>query len=225
MSFQGFAPAAVEFYQRLELDNDRDWWAAQLATYQDAVRAPMLALAAELEAEFGPAKLFRPHRDVRFSTDKSPYKTHQGLFVQSVAGLGWYLQLAGDGLFVAGGFYAHAPDQVARFRAAVDDDPSGEQLTSIVEGLRSAGYVIGGDVLRTRPRGVPADHRRIDLLRHRSLTASVGYGEPPWLATPETLDRVRADWRAMRPLVAWLGEWVGAAAPHEEGFSRRRGRA
>ncbi|MBK8074230.1 MAG: DUF2461 family protein [Kineosporiaceae bacterium] len=63
---------------------------------------------------------------------------------------------------------------------------------------------------KTRPRGVPADHARVELLRHRSLTAGCRHGEPDWLAGPAALDRVRADWWTMRPLVDWLSTHVGA---------------
>ncbi len=215
MAFEGFPPDGVEFYQRLEMNNDRDWWAENKPVYERAVKAPMLALLGELEEEFGPAKLFRPHRDTRFSADKSPYKTSQGAFVTSAGGMGWYLQLAGDGLFVAAGFHDHAPDQVARFRSAVDDDRSGEELRGIVAQLRSEGVDVGGDVMKTKPRGVPADHQRIELMRHRSLTAARSHGEPAWLATREVLDRVREDWGTMTPLVRWLDEFVGPALPRE----------
>lgn len=215
MSFQGFPPEGIEFYQQLEMNNDRQWWAERKPLYERAVRAPLLALAAELEEEFGTAKMFRPYRDTRFSADKSPYKTSAALWVQSAGGMGWYLQVGGEGLFVAAGFHDHAPDQVARFRAAVDDDGTGAPLVGIVAKLRSAGYVVGGDVMKTRPRGVPADHPRIELLRHRSLTASRGHGEPPWLATPQAMERVREDWREMTPLVRWLDTQVGPAAPRD----------
>ena len=87
MTFAGFPAAAIEFYQQLELDNSRDWWAAHRAVYDDAVRGPMLALTAELEPEFGEAKLFRPHRDTRFAKDKSPYKLHQGAYVRTAEGV------------------------------------------------------------------------------------------------------------------------------------------
>ena len=73
-----------------------------------------------LEDEFGPARLFRPNRDIRFSHDKSPYKTHQGAFVGVATGVGYYVQVSGDGLAVGGGFRAHSPAETARYRAAVD---------------------------------------------------------------------------------------------------------
>jgi len=164
----------------------------------------MVKLLAELESEFGPGKVFRPYRDVRFSKDKSPYKTHQGGFVESCPGVGFYVQVDASGLFLAGGYYAHTPEQLARYRAAVDDERRGRALQRVVRKLESSGFESGGDRLATRPRGVAADHPRIELLRHRSLTAGVNLGCPEWLGTHDAVDHVQQSWRAMRPLVEWF---------------------
>jgi uncharacterized protein (DUF2461 family) len=96
--------------------------------------------------------LFRPHRDTRFSADKSPYKSYQGAFVERFAGLGWYVQVSADGLMVSGGFHSHAPDQVERYREAVAADTTGAVLAAIVAGLVADGLDIGGDQLTTLPR-------------------------------------------------------------------------
>jgi len=212
MSFTGIPPEAIGFYQELEHNNSKPWWSAHAQIYADAVKAPLQALLAELEGEFGSAVFFRPYRDVRFSADRSPYKTHQGAYVPLASGLGWYLQIGPEGLFVGGGLYQMAPDQVARYRAAVDADSSGQALVEVADGLVAKGFELGGEQLKSRPRGVAADHPRLDLLRHRSLTAGREHGEPPWLSTPEALDHTRSDWRALRPMVVWLDEHVGAAA-------------
>jgi uncharacterized protein (DUF2461 family) len=78
-------------------------------------------------------------------------------------------------------------------------------LQRIVGRLQDQGWQVGGDRLKTSPRGYDADHPRIDLLRHRSLSLGRSYGFEPVIHTPALLDRVRADWRAARPLVEWLG--------------------
>lgn len=202
--FTGFPVAALDFYEDLEADNSKPFWAAHKAVYDDCVRGPMLALLAELEPEFGAGKAFRPHRDVRFSTDKSPYKTHQGGFVQTGPGVGFYVQIDAAGLRVAGGFYRGSSDQVAAYRAAVDDSRLGPRLEPLVRRLHRAGYEIGGERLKTRPRGVAEDHPRLDLLRHKSLTAARAHPSPEWIDTPRTLDEVRSAWRDVRPLVEWL---------------------
>ncbi|MGW3482322.1 DUF2461 domain-containing protein [Rhodococcus indonesiensis] len=202
--FTGFPVAALDFYEDLEADNSKPFWAAHKAVYDDCVRGPMLALLAELEPEFGAGKAFRPHRDVRFSADKSPYKTHQGGFVQTGPGVGFYVQIDAAGLRVAGGFYRGSSAQVAAFRAAVDDTRRGPRLEPLVRRLHRAGYEIGGERLKTRPRGVAEDHPRLDLLRYKSLTAARTHPSPEWIDTPRTLDEVRTAWRDVRPLVEWL---------------------
>jgi uncharacterized protein (TIGR02453 family) len=208
-AFRGLPPAAIAFYEELEVENTKEWWAAHKQTYEEAVRRPVETLLAELEPAFGPGKVFRPYRDTRFSADKTPYKTHQGAFVAVADGLGYYLQVDADGLFVGGGFHHHAPDQVARYREAVDDEVPGAALAAVVSRLESAGMEIGGEVLKTRPRGIPEDHPRLELLRHKSLTAGRRHGAPGWLATRRAVSKVREDWEAVRPLVDWISQYVG----------------
>jgi uncharacterized protein (TIGR02453 family) len=209
MTFTGFPDAAITFYEGLEADNSKAFWQAHKSDYEQHVRTPMVELLDALEPEFGPAHMFRPYRDVRFSADKSPYKTYQGGFAAREEGIGLYVQISADGLLAAGGFHSHAPDQVERYRAAVDAAGTGSRLVSIVAELRAGGFEIDGDQLKTRPRGYPPDHPRLDLLRYRSLTADRLWAPEPWLHTPQALDRVRDTWRALMPLCAWVSEHVG----------------
>ena len=202
---------AVEFYRALGSSNTREWWAAHKERYAASVREPMSHLGDVLTEEFGEPRLFRPHRDVRFSKDKAPYQDHQGLFVPTSARMGWYVQVGADGLRTAGGFYASESDQVARFRASVLDDVVGARLVAIVDTLSDNGFEIGGDVLVTRPRGIPAEHPRLRLLRHRTLTATRDHGVPHWLEADEVVDRVRGDWVELRPLIEWCDQYVGAS--------------
>ena len=210
MAFEGFPHQAFSFYERLETDNSRDFWNAHKQEYQQYVREPMIALADELEDEFGPATVFRPNRDIRFSPDKSPYKTYQGMFVERVPGTGFYAQVSADGILVSGGFHSHSPDQVERYRLAVDAAPSGTALAGIVTGLGEQGLSVGGDQLKTRPRGVQPDHPRVDLLRYRSLTASRNWAAGPDLFGPTVLGMIRRDWQRLMPLCDWLAKYVGA---------------
>ncbi|XVQ13091.1 DUF2461 domain-containing protein [Spirillospora sp. CA-255316] len=205
MAFRGFTDEAFAFYEGLLADNTKAYWTAHKDAYERHVREPLAELCAELEDEFGPAKLFRPYRDVRFSADKTPYKTHQGAHARG----GLYVQIDADGLMVAGGLFAPEPDQLRRYRAAVDADSTGKELEGLVEALRASGMEITGDRLKTRPRGTRADHPRLDLLRHRSLYAREGWPADPWMGTPEPVERVRASWRRLLPLVRWGEEHVG----------------
>ncbi len=207
--FMGFPDWGPRFYAELEQHNTRDFWAAHKDRWERDVRDPMRALLAALEPEFGPAVIFRPYRDVRFSADKSPYKTHQGAIVGPAPGLGYYVALDADGLTVGGGFRTHSPAQTDQYRRAVDADDDGE-LPRIVGTLVDQGFALEGATLKTRPRGYPADHPRIELLRRKELMAVTNVGTPPWLATPAALDHVRGMWRQLRPLAEWI---VARCAP------------
>ncbi|MEU6828707.1 DUF2461 domain-containing protein [Nocardia beijingensis] len=209
--FAGFPLAGLDFYEDLEADNSKAFWAAHKQIYDESVLAPMKALVAELEPDFGTAKIFRPYRDVRFAKDKSPYKTAQGAVVRAAAGVGWYVQINAAGLFVGGGFYQGSPEQLAQLRATIDDEVRGPELAAILAKLTDAGFTIGGEKLKTKPKGYDADHPRIDLLRHKSITCGREFGAPAWLDTPRTAKEVRAAWETMRPMVEWLGAVVGGA--------------
>ena len=121
------------------------------------------------------------------------------------------VQVNGDGLMTGGGFYPTGPDQLPRLRAAIDAPRSGQQLHGVIDDLARAGFDLGGDRVATRPRGVPADHPRLELMRFKNLIAKREHGAPAWASTPEVVDHVRADWRAVRPLVDWLTAHVGAS--------------
>ncbi len=127
MRFKGWPDTALAFYEGLEADNSKAYWLDHKEVYERDVKAPMDALLAELTAEFGVPKLFRPYRDTRFSRDKSPYKTA----IAATIGSG-YVQLSADGLFAGGGMYHMMPDQLARFRKAIDADTSGKNLEKVV---------------------------------------------------------------------------------------------
>lgn len=200
---------AVAFFAELEADNSREWFAANKERWQASVRAPLQELVDELRDEFGTAKLFRPNRDVRFSLDKSPYKTHQGAVIDCASGVGYYVQVSASGLMTGGGWYVSTPAQVSSYREAVLDDPSGKRLAAAVASVVAAGFEVDGDTLKTAPRGVDPTHPRIELLRHRSMVLSREHGTPPWLETEAVIDRVRADWRAYRPVMQWLSEHLG----------------
>ena len=209
MVFTGFPDAAIEFYEGLEADNSRAYWQDHKATYESAVKAPMLALLDDLEPEFGAAKLFRPNRDVRFSADKSPYKTQQGAFLGTDVGVaGYYVAIDADGLLAGGGFRAHGTDQTKRMRAAIDS-AAGVELERMVAELGRAGFDIRGEQVATAPRGFAKDHPRIELLRHKELMVLKTFGAPAWLATKRARTEVEKVWRALGPINGWFAEHVG----------------
>jgi uncharacterized protein (TIGR02453 family) len=201
VTFAGFGDGAVEFYDGLLADNSKAYWTDQREVYEEHVKAPMTALLAELEPEFGAGKIFRPYRDVRFSKDKSPYKTHCGGYAHP-----YYVQVGPDGLLAAAGYYGMAPDQLARFRAAVDDERLGTELETILD---ATGLTVGGEQLKTRPKGTDPDHPRLDLLRRKGLMVSRRWTPDDALHERTCLTRVRAVWRAGTPLAEWLTDHVG----------------
>ena len=125
MSFQGWPEEALDFYEGLEADNSKTYWTAHKAVYEAMVLGPMTELLDELAPGFGEPKIFRPYRDVRFSKDKSPYKTHIGALVGD-----GYVQLSAAGLAAGSGMYGMAPDQLDRYRTAVADDQAGAASSS-----------------------------------------------------------------------------------------------
>lgn len=211
MTFGGIPLRACEFYAGLEADNSRAYWNAHKATYERDVKAPLQALAELVEAEFGEPKLFRPHRDVRFSADKSPYKDHQGLVIGQPPALGYYVQISADGLALGGGFHAGSPAQTAAWRAAVDAPASGAALAKAVDAAVAEGAEIRGDRVKTAPRGYAADHPRIDLLRLKELMLIWHVGTPDWLETPAAADHIVRRWRSLTPIITWLGEHLPPA--------------
>ncbi len=206
MTFAGFPKEALDFYDDLEMDNTKSFWTAHKEVYETAVKAPMVALTSALEEEFGTAKLFRPYRDVRFAKDKTPYKEHQGAYVSSSSGSGWYVQLSAAGVFVGVGYYGPSSEALANIRRAIDDDLRGPGFEKLVSGLVKKGWQLGGEKLKTSPKGYDADHPRIELLRHKSLTLGKNYGFEPVIHTAKLLTKVRTDWRAARPFVDWVGQ-------------------
>ncbi|NRQ48627.1 DUF2461 domain-containing protein [Aeromicrobium stalagmiti] len=204
MTFDGFPEAALDFYDDLEMDNTKTFWEAHKETYTTAVATPMKALTSALTDEFGEAKIFRPYRDVRFAKDKTPYKTHQGAFVAKGPSTGYYVQIGAPGVRVGAGFYEASAARLASIREAIVEKRRGGELEEILAQLTAAGWEVGGQRLKTAPRGYDVDHPRIELLRHKSMTLGRSYGFEPFIHTPELLDRVRLDWRAVTPLVDWV---------------------
>lgn len=219
VTFAGFPVAALDFYDDLEVDNTRSYWEANKAVYDEAVKAPFVALTSSLAPEFGEAKIFRPYRDVRFAKDKTPYKTHQGAFVGAGPSMGWYVEVSPRGVRAGAGFYEASGARLAAIREAIVDDRTGPALERALRALERYGFELSGEQLKTRPRGYDAEHPRIDLLRHKQLIAGRSYGFEPVIHSAGLLDLVREDWRRLRPLVAWLVEAV-AGVPVDERIRR-----
>ncbi|WP_436793882.1 DUF2461 domain-containing protein [Actinospongicola halichondriae] len=206
MTFTGFPVEAIEFFEGLEADNTKAYWTEHKATYLECVRAPMEALLDDLSGSFGEGKIFRPNRDIRFSKDKSPYKTN----IAATMAKGGYVSLDADGFGTGTGYYMMAKDQLAKFRATIDDDVAGPEFEKLVERLRAADVEVNAhDSLKTAPRGYPKDHPRIELLRMKGCIAWRSWEIGAWLDSPEPVERVRQFLETAEPLVTWLDTNVG----------------
>ena len=205
MAFRGWKAEALEFFEGLEVENTKAYWERNKHVYTDLVRAPMEELLAELAPMWGEGKIFRPYRDVRFSKDKSPYKTAIGATI----GEG-YVQVDAEGLSVGSGMWEMAADQLERYRASVDDDAAGADLEARIAEARSAGLdVRGHDELKTAPRGYPKDHPRVELLRYKGLITWRSWPAAAWLGTARAKDRIVGAFEGARPIVDWLAANVG----------------
>ncbi|HEX6760885.1 MAG TPA: DUF2461 domain-containing protein [Propionibacteriaceae bacterium] len=169
----GFTPKATKFFARLERNNSKEYWTVNKAVFENEVKEPMAALVESLPERFGPFKIFRMNRDIRFSHDKSPYKTQHGA-AHEADGTVHYVHLDARGLMAACGAYMMAPDQLERYREAVAADSTGRALEGILDELSKRGFEVGHGMtepLRTAPRGYPRDHPRVDLLRQKAVSA------------------------------------------------------
>lgn len=213
MAFRGWPAEVLEFFERLQADNSKSFWQRNKEIYETQVRAPMEELLEELAPEFGEGRIHRPYRDIRFSADKSPYKSH----ISATIGDG-YVYLDANGLGAGSGMWEMSPDQLDRYRRAVDDDRTGSKLVDVVKAARAKGLdVEGHGTLKTAPRGYPKDHPRIELLRNKGLIAWKRWPAGSWLGTPKAKDRVAETLRLSEPLNRWLHEHVGASTTPERG--------
>jgi uncharacterized protein (TIGR02453 family) len=206
--FRGWPADALAFYDELAANNTRVWWLANKARFDANVRGPMVALADEVRDEFGPLHIFRPNRDTRFAKDKTPYKSHMAAVTEGEGGTSYYVQLGADGLFIGAGYYHLATDQLTRYRAAVAAE-TGVEFAAAVAAARRSGYTVGGDSLKTAPRGYAKDHPRVELLRHKGIYTGRQFTPAKWLATAAALDRITGAWRACTPFLRWLDTHVG----------------
>jgi uncharacterized protein (TIGR02453 family) len=200
VAFRGWSSEALAFFEGLEADNSKAYWQDHKGDYEHLVLRPMTELLADLEPEFGDGRIFRPYRDVRFSRDKSPYKTN----IAATLSEGGYISFSADGLGAGSGYYMMASDQLDRFRHAIHDDRTGKELEKLVKVEVSA-----HDTLKTAPKGYSKDHPRIDLLRQKGLIAWKHWPAGSWLGTAQARKRVVDLLHAAQPMCAWLDKHVG----------------
>ena len=223
--FTGFSRTAPSFFHELAAEMSREWFTANRQRYEADWVVPMTALLGHVYAalapvykptKLAPPKVMRIHRDVRFSKDKTPYKTHIGAVV-AIAGksmsqgsaAAMYVHLGIDEEFVGVGIYMFDSNQLARWRKAIDGK-AGAELATLIAKLRKAGYEIGGhDDYKRVPKPYTDQHPRADLLKLRGLTASPRAIPRGMLHQAKLAPWLSAHGKALAPLVKWIARHVG----------------
>jgi uncharacterized protein (TIGR02453 family) len=212
IKFGGFGPEVRTWFLGLEADNSREYFAAGRDFFEESIRGQMEALLTELSERFGgDVKMFRQNRDVRFSADKSPYKTNTYgvVYGSGIAAHGLYASISARGLVAGSGYHMMARDQLDRYREQVADTTRGSELMKLVAGARKAGLEMWGESLATAPRGYPKDHEQIELLRRTSLSLGATLKLRRGIRRADGLRFVTKTWRAAAPVTGWLDEHVG----------------
>jgi uncharacterized protein (TIGR02453 family) len=205
--FRGFPREAFTFWNGLEKNNHREWFQAHKDAYERAVRQPMQALIAELTPLYGPGKLSRINKDMRFAKDR-PYKDYLATGVG-----GCYISFSKQGLWVGTGMYKPEPDALRKLRDAIADDTAGRELTRILASLGRKGFEVDTHArLASPPRGFDPNHPRVDLLRMKDIYVGKLFG-PAEVASPLVLDQVVRAIREVEPFRQWLRTWVTGASP------------
>jgi uncharacterized protein (TIGR02453 family) len=221
--FKGFADADGRFFKQLAKNQDREWFQAHKEDFETGWNQPMKDLLEDLREEIddtfahcdlGEPKVFRIFRDVRFSKDKTPYKTHIAGCIPTArtakvthTPVAMYAHFGTDTV-IASGLYMMEPAELARFRTAVADGKRGGELAKILAKLEKAGYPADTmhheDVLKKVPKGFDPEHPRGDLLRRKSL--GVGFPKVPkgMLASPKLVGWLAGHVKQVAPLVEWL---------------------
>lgn len=228
--FNGFTKQTVQFWQELKKNNKKTWFDQHRELYDEHVVAPAREFVAAMGARLKKIapdiqaipqvnkSLFRVNRDTRFSKDKSPYKTHMGLWMWEGLGKrmessGFYFHLEPPGVMLGVGLHIFPKNLLDVYRSAVDDGKTGAALTRIIGKIESTGeYGVGGEHYKRVPRGFDPDHKRGDLLRYNGLAAAIHQKIPKELYSAALVDWYFERYQVMAPLHRWLRDNVVAQA-------------
>jgi uncharacterized protein (TIGR02453 family) len=219
--FDGLPKRCVAFLEELAANNNREWFEAHRVDFDNYVMEPtrqfVVALGERLH-EFAPGvvaeprvdrSIFRIYRDVRFSKDKSPYKTNLGIWfwegtLPRKECSGFYFHLEPPTLMLAAGAYQFGKEMLAGYRESVVHPEYGKQLADAIDEVTDGPYTIGGKHYKRVPRGFDPDDENSDLLLYNSLYAATEIGIPDDLYTPGLVDFCANKYRDMSPIHKWL---------------------
>jgi uncharacterized protein (TIGR02453 family) len=206
------------FLNKLEKNNDRDWFTANKEEYQSSHESLVAFADAVLEklnrhdvieTLNGKKSLYRIYRDVRFSKDKAPYKTHwAGGYKRATAERrgGYFFHIApNNGSFVAGGFWAPSKEDLQRIREEIAVD--GQEMRDVLANnnfTKTFGGLVG-EQLKSAPKGFAKDHKAIDLLRFKQFVFSKNFTDEEVLS-PNFADKVDQTFKAMRPFFDYMSD-------------------
>ena len=210
-----FTPQTNLFLRKLAANNDRDWFAAHRAQYEDLIKHPANAfantMATALEAENGThfrSKILRIYRDQRFSNDKRPYNTHVRILFTSKddgADPGYFFSLEPDELILGAGTFRYEKGDLDRFRQRVAGE-EGEELERIAAALEQGGMRLSDPDLKRVPAPYRGDHPRAGLLRRKGLTAWIDALDCSTAYGTEAIDACMDGFRKLAPLYDWLAK-------------------
>jgi uncharacterized protein (TIGR02453 family) len=217
---KGIPTTAIEFFQELESNNNKLWWADNKSRYESDVRDPFIALLGELGAKYEPWRVYRPHRDTRFAKDKAPYKDFIGAVTQLPSGNGFFVQVSAKGLLLGSGYPMMAPDQLISFRNALDNEKTGAAFAALLNAQQTSTKsssevrIFGGryEPLKRNPKGFAADHPRGEWLRWKGVEVSQRLGSPKWLSTSSAAEKISVLMSNGRAVTDWLDKHVGPSA-------------
>lgn len=221
MVFQGFADKDAKFFKQLAKNQNRDWFQAHKEEFEKGWNKPMKELLDDVRdgvdsafkhSDLDPPKIFRIYRDVRFSKDKSPYKTHVGGVIPTKrrgkiteVPMALYFHVGQPSSFGASGHYMMDPGALSKFRAAVASDKHGKELEKLLAMLEKKGFSADShDTYKRVPAGYDPNHPRAEHLKRKGLTVSFPEIPKGLLASPKLLPWVVDKVKTAAPLVEWL---------------------
>lgn len=232
-SFSGFRPASLTFLRALKRNNRREWFEANRPAFEQEIKGPLKRFVEELDVRFAAlapefvgdpkSSLFRIHRDIRFSKDKSPYKTHAACWIfhrapgrgvgQTVdGGAGFYFHLEPGASLVAAGLWMPPRPKLQLVRDAIVDDLAGwekvVQNRAFVKRFGGLSDDEPGVLLKRLPRGYDPGHPAERWLRFNSFTVSRALTDQDALS-PKVVDIAMKDYTLMLPLARWLNRALG----------------
>ena len=217
--FPGFPPQAMPFLADLRDNNERDWFTAHRQIYDQAIRGPGEALLACLEPALASltggavsGKIFRVHRDVRFSKDKRPYNAYLHIAFPARGGpreavaCGYFFGLEPAGVRLGAGGFDFAGPVLDAYRAAVADPEKGSALEKLLAKLSKAGLRVEGAELKRTPQPYAQDHPRAALLRRKGLHVWRDISDPEVIGGEALFEETLATFKTLAPLVKWLSD-------------------